>query len=109
PLFEKAGKRDSSFPAKTLQTRIFAFSGLSEGVSRVCISVLKVSRVGVSPGYPPVGAAHCAPARTLRLPHAMFARFQRSATNWSGFFQPENLSRSIQVLFRYKMQGRTIA
>jgi hypothetical protein len=31
-------------------------------------------RVGVAPGYPPVGAAHCAPkARTLRLPH-VFSR-----------------------------------
>jgi hypothetical protein len=30
-------------------------------------------RVGVATGYPPVGAAHCAPARTLRLPH-VFSR-----------------------------------
>jgi hypothetical protein len=33
-------------------------------------------------------------ARTLRLPHAMFARFQRFGTNWSSF-QPENLSHQV--------------
>jgi hypothetical protein len=32
------------------------------------VSTIK-RRVGVSPGYPPVGAAHYASMRTLRLPH----------------------------------------
>jgi hypothetical protein len=60
-------------------------------------------RAGVSPGCPPVGAAHCAPARTLRLPHAMFARFQHFFQNRSGF-QPKGFEKSIENRAYVKMQ-----
>ncbi|MDR1759156.1 MAG: hypothetical protein LBR60_01365, partial [Fibrobacter sp.] len=101
-VFKRKGRAPAPSPSSSIypgqaQPNVIP---VSEPGSKETSAIMR--RVGVSPGYPPVGAAHCAPARTLRLPHAMFARLQRFGTNWSGF-QPKGFEKSIENRAHVKM------
>jgi hypothetical protein len=59
-------------------------------------------RVGAAPGYPPVGAAHCAQSAHPPPASRVFARFQHFFQNRSGF-QPKGLEKSIENRAYVKM------